>query len=75
MKKKFTKYFPVKEIFLSLLKGNGYWIKGIEIGYLNSSPFEALTLAIIIHMTLSIINIPKIGNPIIMKHKGITRTI
>ena len=50
-------------------------MKGIEIGYLNSSPFEALTLAIIIHMTLSIINIPKIGNPIIMKHKGITRTI
>ena len=52
-----------------------YCIKGIARGYLNSSPFEALMLAIIMQTIFRIIRIEIIGNPIIMKHSGMTRTI
>jgi len=45
------------------------------MGYLNSSPFEALTLPIIMQITLSVPSIITIGIPTIMKHKGIARTI
>ncbi|MDO9340554.1 MAG: hypothetical protein Q7T72_08515 [Bacteroidales bacterium] len=50
-------------------------MKGISRGYLKSSPFAALTLAIIIHITLRVTSKKIIGIPIIIKHKGITRTI
>ena len=52
-----------------------YCIKGITSGYLKSSPFEALILAIIIQITFKVIRNPIIGNPIIIKHKGAARTI
>jgi hypothetical protein len=52
-----------------------YCIKGITNGYLKSSPFAALTLAIMIQITLRVTSIIIIGIPIIMKHKGIARTI
>jgi hypothetical protein len=44
-------------------------------GYLNSSPFEALTLAIIIQMIFSVPSMIKMGIPIIIRHNGATRTI
>jgi hypothetical protein len=50
-------------------------MKGIEIGYLNNSPFEAFMLAIVIQTTFRVSNINKIGNPIIIKHNGTTSTI
>ena len=50
-------------------------MKGIAIGYLNSSPFEALTLAIMMQITLSVARKITIGIPMIIKHKGTARTI
>ncbi len=50
-------------------------MKGISMGYLNNCPFEALTLAIIIHITLSTAKAIIIGIPMIMNNKGIARTI
>ncbi len=50
-------------------------MNGIVIGYLNSSPFDALTLAIMMQITFNIIRNMTIGIPTIMKHKGIVRTI
>jgi hypothetical protein len=44
-------------------------------GYLNNSPLGAFTLAIITQITFNIIRIPIKGNPIIMKHNGLTSTI
>ena len=44
-------------------------------GYLNSSPFEALTLAIIMQTIFRITRVKMMGNPIIMKQSGTTRTI
>jgi len=52
-----------------------YCINGIRRGYLKSSPLAALTLAIIIHTTLSVPSTTIIGIPIIMKQSGIARTI
>jgi hypothetical protein len=52
-----------------------YCINGIERGYVNNSPFEAFTLAMIKHIILSIPSKMTIGIPTIMKHKGIARTI
>ena len=52
-----------------------YCINGIDIGYLNLSPFAALILAII---TQTIFNIPKniiIGIPMIIKQRGIASTM
>jgi hypothetical protein len=50
-------------------------MKGIIRGYLNSSPFDALTLAIITQTTLRVPSTIIIGIPIIMKHKGKARKI
>jgi hypothetical protein len=50
-----------------------YCINGITRGYLKSSPFGALTLAIIIQMTLRTPRKIIKGIPIRIKHKGITR--
>jgi len=50
-------------------------MNGIERGYLNLSPFEALTLAITMQMTFNVIRNITIGIPIKIKHKGIARTI
>jgi len=44
-------------------------------GYLNRSPLEDLTLAIITQITLRVTSINIIGKPIIMKHSGIASTI
>lgn len=54
---------------------NSYWMNGIEIGYLNSSPFEAFTLPMMIQMTLRNPRNITMGIPIMMKHNGIARTI
>jgi hypothetical protein len=50
-------------------------MKGIVTGYLNSSPFEALTLAIIMQITFRKIRKITIGMPTIIMHKGIARTM
>lgn len=50
-------------------------MKGIKSGYLNTSPLEAFTLAIIKQITLRVTSAAIIGIPIIMKHKGKTSTI
>jgi hypothetical protein len=50
-------------------------MNGITNGYLNLSPLAAFTLAIITQITLRVISIKRIGNPIIMKQSGILRTI
>jgi hypothetical protein len=50
-------------------------MNGITSGYLKSSPFEALMLAIITHITFRVPRTKIIGNPTIIKHKGIARTI
>lgn len=50
-------------------------MNGIEIGYLNSSPFEAFTLPMMIQMTLRNPRNITMGIPIMMKHNGIARTI
>jgi len=55
--------------------GKCYCMKGIETGYLNSSPFEAFTLPIITHMTFRKPRNITIGMPTIIKHRGIARTI
>jgi hypothetical protein len=52
-----------------------YCIKGIASGYLNFSPLEALTLAIIIQITFKKPKNITIGIPTSMKHKGIASTI
>jgi hypothetical protein len=52
-----------------------YCINGIARGYLKSSPFGALTLAIIIQMTLRTTRKMIIGIPTRIKHKGITSII
>jgi len=49
-------------------------MKGIVTGYLNSSPFEALTLAIIMQITSRKARKITIGIPTIIIHKGIART-
>jgi hypothetical protein len=70
-----TEVQPPKSPFGGLKRGSNYCIKGITSGYLKSSPFGALTLAIITQITFSVpINII-IGIPIMMKHKGIVRTM
>jgi hypothetical protein len=48
-----------------------YWIKGIVIGYLNTSPFEAFTLAIIMQITFRMTKKTTIGIPTIIKQRGI----
>ena len=50
-------------------------MKGMERGYLNSSPFDAFTLAIIIQITLRNARKIIIGIPIIIIQSGIDRTI
>ncbi len=50
-------------------------MNGIVTGYLNSSPLGAFTLAIMIQMTFRNTRKITIGNPTIIKHKGIDRTI
>jgi hypothetical protein len=50
-------------------------MKGIVSGYLNNCPFEAFILAIIIQIILSVAKAIIMGIPMIMKHKGIARTI
>jgi len=52
-----------------------YCMNGIDKGYLKSSPFEAFTLPIIMHITLRKPRKITIGIPIIIKHKGIVRTM
>ena len=54
---------------------NDYCIKGMESGYLKSSPLGALTLAIIIQITLRTLKMAIIGIPITMNINGIARTI
>ena len=49
-------------------------MNGIVIGYLNSSPFDALTLAIMMQITFNMIRNMTIGIPTIMIHNGIERT-
>ncbi len=49
-------------------------MNGIEIGYLKSSPFEALTLAIMIQITFRVTRNRIIGIPTIIRHKGAART-
>ena len=55
--------------------GNYYWIKGIERGYLNSSPFDDLILAIMMQITLSVPRNIIMGIPISIKQSGIARTM
>jgi len=50
-------------------------MKGMVMGYLNSSPFEAFTLPIIMQTTFRMIRKITIGIPTIIKHKGVARTI
>lgn len=45
------------------------------MGYLNSSPLEAFTLAMIIQITFNIPRNMMMGIPTIIKHKGMVRTI
>lgn len=72
---------PVNCQVLLLLKSDGgfpgryYWIKGMESGYLNSSPLEAFTEATAMHTTLSIHKAAISGIPIIIKHNGISRIV
>ena len=47
----------------------------IESVVKNDSPLEAFTLAIMMQITLSVPNIAIIGNPNIIKHNGIVKTI
>jgi hypothetical protein len=46
-------------------------MNGIESGYLNTMPCDALTLAITMHTNLKMARNINIGMPIKMKHKGI----
>jgi hypothetical protein len=48
-------------------------MNGMASGYLNSTPFDAFMLAITIKIIRRSIRIAIIGNPIMMKHKGIVR--
>ena len=50
-------------------------MNGITSGYLNNSPLGALTLAIIIQITSRVPRTTIIGIPIIIKTKGIVRTM
>ena len=50
-------------------------MKGMEIGYLYSSPFEALMLAIIMHIISSTPRKMIIGIPIIIMERGAARII
>lgn len=50
-------------------------MNGIVTGYLNSSPLEAFTLAIIMQMTFRKARKTIIGIPTIIKHKGTARII
>jgi hypothetical protein len=50
-------------------------MKGIRTGYLKNSPFDALMLAITMQIILRVISNIIIGIPIMMKHKGIARTM
>jgi len=52
-----------------------YCMNGIESGYLKSSPFGALTLAIMIQITFSKLNTAIIGIPITMNTRGMAKTI
>lgn len=52
-----------------------YWMNGIVTGYLNSSPLEAFTLAIIMQITFRKTRKTIIGIPIRIKHRGVARTI
>lgn len=52
-----------------------YCTNGIASGYLNSSPFEALTLAITIKIMSRIKSSPIRTNPIRIKQRGIHRKI
>lgn len=72
-----SKKFGVVSIYAEPKVSSGiyYCINGIEIGYLNLSPFEPLMLAIIIQTTFRTPKNAIIGIPIIIKHKGITSTI
>ena len=45
----------------------------MERGYLNSSPFDALILAIIIKIIFSVPSIIMIGIPITIRHRGTAR--
>jgi len=54
---------------------SAYWIKGMESGYLKSSPFDALMLAIIMQMTLRTIRVIIIGIPMIIRQRGAARTV
>lgn len=54
---------------------DSYCMNGMEIGYLKVSPFDALMLAIIMQITLSNIRQPIIGIPIMIKHRGMARTV
>jgi hypothetical protein len=70
-----------KEKYLKIIENRNftreklYCTNGITRGYVKDSPFAALTLAIITHITLRIPSIIIIGIPIIIKHNGIARTI
>jgi len=50
-------------------------MKGIFRGYLNSSPFDALTLAMTIHITSRKPRNIRMGIPTIMKQRGTARTM
>jgi len=50
-------------------------MNGIAIGYLNSSPFEALTLAIMMHIIFIIIRKIRIGIPTMIIQSGAARII
>lgn len=52
-----------------------YWIKGMETGYLKSSPFDAFILAIMIQMTLRTTRVMMIGMPTMIKQSGAARTV
>lgn len=54
---------------------NNYCTKGIERGYLKSSPLGAFTLAMIIQITLRVASIAIMGIPMMINIKGIARTI
>ena len=54
---------------------NYYCTKGIDSGYLKSSPLGAFTLAMITQITLRVAIIAIIGIPMIINIKGIARTI
>lgn len=52
-----------------------YCINGIDNGYLNLSPFEALILAMITQTISRMLRNISMGIPIMMKQSGIARTI